>query len=114
MTAAYTLNEHTIVPDILIVSVDTWSRLSPEERSWLQASADAASHHQRQLWAEAETEMLAIIEEAGVVIVRDVDREAFRARTEPMYDDDEFARPEVRDLVRRIRATGAEPGRGAS
>ncbi len=116
VTAAYALTEHTIVPDILIVSVDAWSRLSPEEQSWLQASADAASHHQRQLWAKAEAEMLGIIEEAGVEIVRDVDREAFRARTEPMYDDDEFALPEVRDLVGRIRAVGAppEPRGGAS
>jgi TRAP-type C4-dicarboxylate transport system substrate-binding protein len=107
VTAAYTLNEHTIVPDILIMSVDAWERLSPEEQAWLQASADAASVHQRKLWAEAETEMLAIIEGAGVEIVRDVDREAFRARTLPMYDDPEFALPEVRDLVRRIRAASA-------
>jgi tripartite ATP-independent transporter DctP family solute receptor len=112
VTAAYTLNEHTIVPDILIIGVDTWRRLSAEEQAWLQASADAASVHQRKLWAEAESEMLAIIEDAGVEIVRDVDREAFRARTLPMYDDAEFALPEVRDLVRRIRAlsaVGAEP-----
>jgi tripartite ATP-independent transporter DctP family solute receptor len=112
VTAAYTLNEHTIVPDILIIGVDTWRRLSEEEQAWLQASADAASIHQRRLWEEAEAEMLAIIEDAGVEIVRDVDREAFRARTLPMYEDPEFALPEVRDLVRRIRAVsvaGAEP-----
>ena len=109
VTAAYTLNEHTIVPDILIIGVDTWNRLSPQEQSWLQASADAASVHQRKLWAEAETEMLAIIEDSGVEVVRDVDREAFRARTLPMYDDDEFSQPEVRDLIQRIRAVGAEP-----
>ena len=106
VTAAYTLNEHTIVPDILIIGVDTWNRLSPEEQGWLQASADAASVHQRKLWAEAEAEMLQIIEDSGVQVVRDVDRDAFRARTEPMYEDDEFAQPEVRDLIRRIRAVG--------
>jgi tripartite ATP-independent transporter DctP family solute receptor len=107
VTAAYTLNEHTIVPDILIISVDAWGRLSPDEQGWLQASADAASLHQRKLWAEAEREMLAIIEDAGVEIVRDVDREAFRTRTLPMYEDAEFALPEVRELVQRIRAVSA-------
>jgi hypothetical protein len=35
-----------------------------------------------------------------------VDKEAFREKTAPMYDDEEFARPEVRDLIRRIRAVG--------
>jgi tripartite ATP-independent transporter DctP family solute receptor len=107
VTAAYTLNEHTMVPDILIIGVDTWNRLSPEEQGWLQASADAASIHERKLWAEAEAEMLQIIEDSGVLVVRDVDREAFRARTAPMYEDEEFAQPEVRDLIQRIRAVGA-------
>jgi tripartite ATP-independent transporter DctP family solute receptor len=116
VTAAYTLNEHTIVPDILIIGVDTWNRLTAQEQSWLQASADAASLHQRKLWAEAEAEMLDIIESSGVEVVRDVDRDAFRDRTLPMYEDDEFARPEVRDLIQRIRAVGAgpEPEGGAS
>ena len=109
VTAVYTLDEHTTIPDILIIGVDTWNRLSPEERSWLQASADAASVHQRKLWAEAEREMLQTIEDSGVEVVRDVDREAFRKRTEPMYEDPEFAQPEVRELIRRIRAVGVEP-----
>ena len=53
--------------------------------------------------------MLQTIEDSGVEVVRDVDREAFRKRTEPMYDDPEFAQPEVRGLIRRIRAVGVEP-----
>jgi len=109
VTAAYSLDEHTVIPDILIIGVDTWNRLSPEEQTWLQASADAASVHQRKLWAEAEEEMLGIIEDSGVEVVRDVDKDAFRARTLSMYDDEEFARPEVRDLIRRIREVDGAP-----
>ena len=65
---------------------------------------------------EAETEMLRIIEDSGVRVVRDVDREAFRERTAPMYEDEEFAQAEVRDMIRRIREVGTapEPGREAS
>jgi len=106
VTATYSLNEHTIVPDILIIGVDVWNRLSQDEQDWLQAAADAASVYQRRLWAKAEQEMLTIIEQAGVEVVRDVDRDAFRARTAPMYDDDEFNQPEVRNVIRRIRAVG--------
>jgi tripartite ATP-independent transporter DctP family solute receptor len=110
VTAAYTLDEHTSIPDILIIGTDTWSRLSPQEQGWLQAAASAATVHQRKLWAEAEAEMLAIIESSGVEVVRDVDREAFRERTLPIYEDPEFAEPAVQDLIQRIRAVGAEPG----
>jgi tripartite ATP-independent transporter DctP family solute receptor len=109
VTAAYSLDEHTTIPDILIIGVDTWNRLSPQEQEWLQAAADAASVHQRRLWAEAEREMLATIEDSGVEVVRDVDRDAFRERTASMYDEPEFAQPEVRDLIQRIRAVGRAP-----
>jgi len=110
VTAAYTLDEHTSIPDILIIGTDTWNRLSPQEQGWLQASASAATVYQRKLWAEAEAEMLATIESSGVEVVRDVDRDAFRERTLPIYDDPEFADPAVQDLIQRIRAVGAGPG----
>jgi tripartite ATP-independent transporter DctP family solute receptor len=112
VTAAYTLTEHAIIPDILIIGLDAWNRLSRKEQEWLQASADAASIHQRELWAKAESEMLAIIEEAGVEVVRDVDRDAFRARTEPIYGDDEYADPEIQNVIRRIRAVGGRASAG--
>ena len=38
-----------------------------------------------------------------------MDRDAFRERTLPIYDDPEFAEPAVQDLIRRIRAVGLEP-----
>ena len=53
--------------------------------------------------------MLQIIEGSGVEVVRDPDREAFRARTAPMYEDPEFATPEVQELIGRIRAVGQVP-----
>jgi len=110
VTAAYTLDEHTSIPDILIIGTDTWNRLSPQEQDWLQSSASAATAYQRKLWAEAEAEMLATIESSGVEVVRDVDRDAFRERTLPIYSDPEFADPAVQDLIQRIRAVGTESG----
>jgi tripartite ATP-independent transporter DctP family solute receptor len=107
--ASYTLNEHTFIPDILIASVDTWRRLSPQEQRWLREAAHASSIYQRKLWEESVRESLRIIEEAGVEVVTDVDKEAFREKTAPMYDDPDYATPEIRDLVRRIRATGPKP-----
>jgi tripartite ATP-independent transporter DctP family solute receptor len=109
VTASYTLDEHATIPDILIIGTGTWNRLSRQEQDWLQASADAASVYQRGLWARAEQEMLATIEDSGVVVVRDVDREAFRERTAALYEEPEFAQPEVQALIRRIQAVGGAP-----
>ena len=43
----YSLNEHTMVPDVLIVSLKMWKKLSEQEKNWLQQAADESSHHQR-------------------------------------------------------------------
>jgi tripartite ATP-independent transporter DctP family solute receptor len=109
VTSYYSLNEHTYVPDILMMSLDTWERFSPEEQEWLQASADASSLHQRVLWEESVRESLDAIAKSGVGIVEDVDREAFRRRVQPMYADAEFRHPQIQDLVRRIEALAGAP-----
>jgi tripartite ATP-independent transporter DctP family solute receptor len=108
VTSSYTLNEHTFIPDILIVSLDAWRRLSPEEQSWLREAARASSLRERELWQEAVRDDLAAMAKAGLVIVRDVDKEPFRERTLPLYDDPDYSSPEIRDLVRRIREAGEE------
>ena len=102
----YCLDEHTFVPDILMIGIDTWHRLSPEEQEWIRASAHASSEKQRVYWEESVRESLAEIEKAGVGIVRDVDHAAFEKRAMSMYADPDYQVPAIRDLVERIRAVG--------
>ncbi len=64
----YSFDEHTAVPDVLLVGTETWKRLSENERKWLQQAANASVIYQRKLWAEAEAEALKVITEAGVKI----------------------------------------------
>jgi tripartite ATP-independent transporter DctP family solute receptor len=102
----YCLDEHTFVPDILMISLDTWHRLSPQEQKWVSASAHASSVQQRVYWEASVRESLELIEKAGVTIVRDVDHDAFQRQAETVYADPEYQVPEIRDLVERIRAMG--------
>lgn len=64
----YSLNEHTMVPDVLIVSSKVWAKLSDQEKKWLQQAADESVEVQRGLWAESEKESLEIVQEAGVTV----------------------------------------------
>ncbi|MEJ2384009.1 MAG: TRAP transporter substrate-binding protein [Xanthomonadales bacterium] len=66
----YALNEHTTVPDILLISLRSWERLEPEERRWLQRAVDESVVYQRELWREATQEALAAVSAAGVVVTR--------------------------------------------
>ncbi|NJX15708.1 TRAP transporter substrate-binding protein [Tamlana crocina] len=81
----YTLDEHTVLPDVLVIGTSTWNKLSKQEREWLQASVDKSVTFQRKLWAEAEAEALAEVEKAGVEIIRP-DKTLFKERVQSVYD----------------------------
>ncbi|MCK5136414.1 MAG: TRAP transporter substrate-binding protein [Bacteroidales bacterium] len=98
----YSLNEHTMVPDVLIVSQKVWQKLTDQEREWLQQAADESVPVQRKLWAESEKESLEIVEQAGVSVTYP-DKEPFAKKVEPLiesYRDNES----IYDLIIRIRA----------
>ncbi len=97
----YTLNEHTAVPDVLVIGTDAWSRLTPQQQGWLQAAADSAKVYQRRLWQEAEQEALAAVAAAGVEIIRP-DKSAFAAKTTVLLDAYR-SHPTIFPLLRQIR-----------
>lgn len=105
VSSVYSLDEHTLVPDIIIMSRDAWERLTPQEQKWVKESAHASSIYQRELWEQAEAEAFAEMEKAGLKINKDVDKEAFRKKAAVMYEDKDYQAPEIQDLIRRILAT---------
>ncbi len=95
----YTLDEHTWVPDILLISTRVWERLSPQEKIWLDAAVVASVVEQRRLWKEASLEALAAVEQAGVEIIRP-DIEPFREAVQPLHET--YRGTPIWDLIRSI------------
>jgi len=98
----YILNEHTAVPDILLIGMPLWNRLSQQEQQWLQEAAAVATDYQRQLWQAAEAEALEAVQEAGVEIIRP-DKTPFFEQTQHLleqYKDE----PAIYELIQRIKA----------
>jgi len=98
----YSLNEHTRVPDVLIVSQKVWEKLTDQEKKWLQQAADESVEVERKLWAESEEESLRIVQEAGVTVTYP-DKEPFADKVEELlesYRDNE----KIFDLITRIKA----------
>lgn len=65
----YSLDEHTRVPDVLLVGTETWDRLSDIQRTWLQEAADLSVSVQRSLWAVKTRENMDQLTAAGVEII---------------------------------------------
>tara|TARA_R110002124_G_scaffold194936_3_gene362025 strand:- start:4100 stop:5053 length:954 start_codon:yes stop_codon:yes gene_type:complete len=98
----YSLNEHTAIPDMMIVSTKVWDLLSEEERTWLQEAADESAVYQYKLWEESVAESMKILEEAGVEVLYP-DKEPFRKEAEKVYELMKESDPEMYKLVQEIR-----------
>ena len=80
----YSLDEHTSVPDVVVIGTHVWNSLTPQQRKWLQEAADESAVYQRKLWATSTAESLAAVEKAGVEIIRP-DKAAFRAAVADLH-----------------------------
>ncbi|MEN6427583.1 MAG: TRAP transporter substrate-binding protein [Phycisphaerales bacterium] len=96
----YSLDEHTCLPDILVISTRVWGRLSPEEQRILQEAADESVVYQRKIWAEAEWKDLETVQKQGVTIIRP-DKAPFRESVQSVWK--EFEGTEIGELIRRIQ-----------
>jgi tripartite ATP-independent transporter DctP family solute receptor len=81
----YSLDEHTVLPDVLVIGTETWNKLTKQEQEWLQASVDKSVVYQRKLWLEAEEEALREVEKAGVTIIRP-DKTLFQSKVKSIYE----------------------------
>jgi tripartite ATP-independent transporter DctP family solute receptor len=96
----YSLDEHTRLPDILVISTRVWAGLSPEHQRILQEAIDESVVFQRKIWAEAEEADLRTVEEAGVTIIRP-DKQPFRESVRPIWQ--EFEGTEIGELIEQIQ-----------
>lgn len=98
----YSLDEHTCVPDVLIISTKVWNTLSKQEQKWLQEAADESVPVERKFWDESVEESLRIVQEAGVRI-HHPDKSKFAEKVQPLLD--KYKEDDVLgDLIRRIQA----------
>lgn len=99
----YSLDEHTVLPDVLLIGTYAWEKLTEQEREWLNASVEKSIKYQRKLWAEAEAEALREVEKAGVEIIRP-DKTPFVEKVSEIFesykDDDEMY-----PLIKQIQET---------
>ena len=106
----YSLDEHSRVPDVLLISVKAWASLSPAARQILTDAAREASLYQRRLWEERSDQALDEVQKLGVT-VHHVDPAPFARAVEPLRAS--YAGTRIGDLLERINAAGDAPADGA-
>ena len=98
----YTLTEHTMSPEVLVISLKAWRSLSAEDQIIFKEAAARSSLYMREKWRDLEEQSQRKAEAAGVIIVKDIDRRPFEAAMAAIYakaGDD----PAAAMLIERIR-----------
>lgn len=97
----YTLDEHSSIPDVMVIGTKFWDKLSPEEQQWLQEAASESVSAQKDFWAASEAEALRIMKEAGVEIIQ-VEKPLFSEKCKPVLSAFTTI-PGMEELVRAIQ-----------
>ena len=64
----YIIDEHTVLPDVVLMSTHFWNDLSNQDQEWIQKAMDLSVVEQRRLWLKSEIESLEAVKAAGVKV----------------------------------------------
>jgi tripartite ATP-independent transporter DctP family solute receptor len=97
----YTLTEHLIVPEILVMSRKTWDQLSKDDQALILKFGREAQLEERALWTKYENDAMDKAKAAGIQITQINDKTPFQDAVKPVWDK---YGPKYAELIKRIEA----------
>nr|WP_299074441.1 TRAP transporter substrate-binding protein [uncultured Allomuricauda sp.] len=99
----YTIDEHSAVPDVVLIGTKFWDKLSEQERKWVEEAAIESAEAQKEYWQASVEESMAKAIEAGVEIIIP-DKSLFADKSKSVLEEFQQTHPELAELVRQIKA----------
>jgi len=99
----FTIDEHTAVPDVILISRYVWQQLNPTQQGWLKQAVKASMDYQRQQWFEDTVTALKAVADAGAII-NYVDKTPFQNEVAELVVN--YAGTPIGDLIERIQEVG--------
>ena len=98
----YSQTEHSLSPEVLVMSKRSWDKLSKEDQALVRAAAKESVAKMRELWDAAEKSAESKVK-AGGAQVNNVEKQPFIDAMKPVYD--RFVTDaKLKDMVSRIQA----------
>jgi len=98
----YTLDQHSFVPDVLLIGTKYWEKLSKDEKLWLQDAADQSAQAQKKYWNDSVDESMKIAKGAGVEIIIP-DKALFAEKSASVLQEFVKKNPEMAPIVNQIK-----------
>jgi tripartite ATP-independent transporter DctP family solute receptor len=98
----YTLTEHTMGPEVLVMSMRAWQSLPPEDQAIFREAARESSRHMRDIWLGLENNSRQQARMNGNTIIDNFERKPFEHAMNSIYAGG-VTDPEMIELIERIR-----------
>ncbi|UII23323.1 TRAP transporter substrate-binding protein [Fulvivirga ligni] len=99
----YSLDEHTYLPDVLIMSTIVWDKLTDQEKQWISEAVTESVGFQRELWQKAEKQALDSVKAHGVEVIYP-EKNLFSDRVNDMYNT-YGSEAKMKSLIQEIQNT---------
>src|SRR6202035_985660 len=96
----YSLTEHLIIREVLVVSKRSWTALSSDDQGLLTKFAREAQMEERELCTHYEQQAMQKAKAAGCEIVEIADKAPFQSAVKPVWDK---YGPKYQDMIKRIQ-----------
>jgi len=97
----YTLDEHSSIPDVLVIGTKYWDTLSKEEQNWMKAAAKVSAKAQKVFWSKNVEECMVKLKAANVEIFKP-EKSPFAEKTKSVLEA--FTKDsEMKKLVQEIQ-----------
>jgi len=99
----YTIDEHSSIPDVLVMGTKYWDTLSEVEQGWVKQAAIISSQAQKVFWSKNVDECMVKLKEENVEIIHP-EKSLFAEKTQSVLD--EFTQdPKMKIIVDRIQSS---------
>lgn len=99
----YTLDEHSAVPDVILIGTKAWEKLSSQEKEWVQEAAEASSQAQKEFWRMSVEASMKKARDYGVEIIVP-EKSVFADKAKSVLEEFQTINPELAKLVDQINA----------
>lgn len=97
----FTLDYHTMTPEVVVMSKSVWDKLSDEDKQIIKDAAKASQDVQRKAWKAYEKKSIDAVKAKGNVITEVKDIKAWQDAVKPVIDK---YGAEFKDIIEKIKA----------
>lgn len=98
----YTIDQHSSIPDVLVIGTKYWDTLTEQEQNWMKAAAKISTKAQKEFWRKNVEECMVKLKNAKVEIFYP-DKKLFAEKSKAVLE--EFKQdPKMKKIVDEIQA----------